>query len=577
MSDAGSPAILQRYHLLRKIATGGMAEVYLAEQTGAGGFKKRVAIKRILPQFAEDPKFVEMFLDEARLAALFHHPNLIQIYELGEIDGLLSMVMEYVRGLSLSEVIKRSHASGSPKLPPGIAARILLQAAEGLDYAHEFADPDSGEPLNLVHRDVSPQNILLSREGIAKVMDFGIAKAAGNLHHTSTGTLKGKLAYMPPEQLNGKPLDRRADVWALGVVLYELLAGRRPFVGDSEASVFRAILMEPLPPLDELAEEVPGALRQIVNGALAREVTDRTPSAAELSKQLEGWLAGSGDRTSIADVADWLRPLLPATTPGASAESPQLTPSNIARPVPNTKITSPTKRSSLAASRAAAAVEPLGAGPMPDLDIVEVDSTAVSPRPKPARGPWLWLGGGALAAFALVAAAVLGHELGGERDPVSPPSVASRVDPPGAVAVPAPQPPAAPVKPAPIVVATAPAPAPAPPPPPMPAPRIAPKRTLKRASHHLAHRGGDSGERTIGIGSHQGGGTGSLVVNTEPWSKVYVDGREIGDTPLPNVTLAAGRHLLVCKNPDNGLVHRETILIQPGEPTRRFIQLGGGE
>ena len=552
-----------------------MAEVYLAEQTGAGGFKKRVAIKRILPQFAEDPKFLEMFLDEARLAALFHHPNLIQIYELGEIEGLPSMVMEYVRGLSLSEIIKRAHAAGQPKIPPGIAARLLVQACEGLDYAHGFRDPETDQPLGLVHRDVSPQNILLSREGIAKVMDFGIAKAAGNLHHTSTGTLKGKLAYMPPEQLNGKTLDRRADVWALGVVLYELLAGRRPFVGDSEASVFRAILMEPLPPLEELAEEVPSPLRTIVNGALAREVENRTPSAGAMAKQLEDWLTASGDRTSIGEVAEWLAPLLPQTAAGATPGGPQLTPSNLAMPAAQTRIAAPTVRSSLAAQRAATELEPpLGAQRRLALDEGESTVTAAPARARGGR----WVAGGALLAAAVVSIAFLA------RDRLFPPPVAPPVaELPAAIAV------APPTRPAPAVpTAVVPAAAPAPSgtsqppvapvaPPPVASGAEGPTRPAKRAavrSHHAARRT-EGGSRLAAMG--EGGGTGELVINTEPWSRVYVDGREIGDTPLPKVPLSAGRHLLVCKNPDNGLVHRETIVIRAGEPTRRFIQLGGGE
>ncbi|HUB08839.1 MAG TPA: serine/threonine-protein kinase, partial [Myxococcales bacterium] len=305
MPTAGS-SILQRYRVIRKIATGGMAEVFLAEQTGAGGFKKRVALKRILPAFAEDPKFVAMFLDEARLAAMFHHPNLVQIYELGEIDGLLCLVMEYVRGLSLAELLKRA----VDPVPVEVAARVALDACEGLHYAHEFQDPDTSQPLCLVHRDVSPQNILVSKEGIVKVMDFGIAKAVGQAHHTNTGTLKGKLSYMPPEQLEGKALDRRADVWAMGVVLYQMLTGRKPFGSGSEASIMRAILAGKPQPLGELRSGLPAAVRSAVERALQGDLEKRTPSARALAEELESFLS-TGPRATAAEVAAWMRPLLP--------------------------------------------------------------------------------------------------------------------------------------------------------------------------------------------------------------------------------------------------------------------------
>ena len=554
MSETSSPAILQRYHLLRKIATGGMAEVYLAEQTGAGGFKKRVAIKRILPQFAEDQKFIEMFLDEARVAAMFHHPNLIQIYELGEVDGLLCMVMEYVRGLSLSELIKRTAATGQRKFPPGVAARILVQACEGLDYAHDFADPDSGQLLGLVHRDVSPQNILLSKEGIAKVMDFGIAKAAGNLHHTSTGALKGKLAYMPPEQLNGKPLDRRADVWALGIVLYELLAGRRPFVGESEASVFRAILLDPMPPIEALAEEVPVALRNIVNGALARDLADRTPSAGSMALALEGWLSASGDRTSPADVSAWLKPLLPTNPSEAANGAPVITPSNITR-------------ASVLRSKPPHFEQGQSE---PSLDVpMDFTKATAPPAPAPASRAWLVAGGACAVAVAAVAFAwiTLGHQA--PQPPPPEPRVAERPS-----VAPTPGPPSPSVAPA-IAAARVPElPAPAPIRPARSAPAVS-RRRIAKAAH--ARPSPASSPRTIDAASPETGGRGSLSVNTDPWSNVTIDGKDLGSTPLPTVELTSGRHLMVCTNPDSGLVHRETVTIPPGGKIRRFIQLSGAD
>jgi eukaryotic-like serine/threonine-protein kinase len=543
MAQAGPQAILQRYTLLRKIATGGMAEVYLAEQTGAGGFKKRVAIKRILPAFAEDPKFVEMFLDEARLAAMFHHPNLIQIYELGEVDGLLSLVMEYVRGLSLSELLKRAIALGAPPIPFGVAARIVADAAQGLHYAHEFQDPDTGGALGLVHRDVSPQNILLSREGVVKVMDFGIAKAAGQMHHTSTGTLKGKLAYMPPEQLNGKPLDRRADIWALGVVLYELIAGRRPYIGDSEASVFRAILQEEPPPIPALRAD------------------QRTATAGAMARQLEAFLQ-EGAHTTAAEVAEWMKPLLPAA--GETGAGAMLTPSNLSKPATGRE-----------AGRAAAS------GPSSSDR-----SLQLPPLPPPRRPAWLlWAGGAFAGTLALGAVGLLAWKLA---EAPTPADVAAPTPAPVAVAPSVPEP----LPPPPRPQVAPPAPAAAAPPPaahPVPIPALAAgpaetashreKRREAAARHHRASaektpiaRAADSAPV-----EESSGAMGSLVVNTEPWSRVTIDGRDVGQTPLPNLPLRPGRHLLVCTNPDTGLVHRETVVIPPGGRVKRLIQLAGGE
>ncbi|RKG67094.1 serine/threonine protein kinase, partial [Corallococcus terminator] len=239
-----------KYQLIRKLATGGMAEVYLAKAAGPMGFKKTLVLKRILPHLAEEPAFVEMFLSEAKLAAQLEHPNIVQIFDFGEAGGSYFLAMELIDGPSLRKLVKRAV---EVPLPQTLCARLVASAAEGLAYAHEFRDSATDEPLGLIHRDVSPDNILVSRQGAVKVVDFGIAKVAGQKHRTQTGVVKGKLAYMPPEQLQAKPLDRRVDVYALGVVLYELLTGKRPFGTTTEEGTMRAILFEPF---------VPAALRR---------------------------------------------------------------------------------------------------------------------------------------------------------------------------------------------------------------------------------------------------------------------------------------------------------------------------
>jgi eukaryotic-like serine/threonine-protein kinase len=552
VSDSESSGILQRYHLLRKLATGGMAEVYLAEQTGAGGFKKRVAIKRILPSFAADSKFVEMFLDEARLAALFHHPNLIQIYELGEMDGAPCMVMEYVRGASLSDLFRRS---AHRPIPLGIAARIVAQAAEGLQYAHEFSDPDTGQPLGLVHRDVSPQNILISTEGIVKVMDFGVAKASGQMHQTAVGTLKGKLSYMPPEQLNGLPADRRGDIWALGVILYELIAGRRPFTGPNQGAVFGAILKAQPMPLEQLRPDVPVEIVKVVTDALAAQPDQRTPDAATMVRQLDNWLQ-RGPRTASIDVAAWMKPLLPA--PGkAAAGMPIITPSDSGQ----VSIRSLEGQDHVAFSSDA----------LPTAGSMEVSAwvpNAFRGRKRAIR----------LAVALAVTTCAFGWWLGGrstaKTTSTSPPEAAAPKPEPGTV--------------------TAVVPTPAAPDPPVaeepkaPAARVDLPPAMREKPHLTAthrHRPKPSAGVSASAAPEEKAeapevgpppALGTLVVNTDPWSRVTIDGRDVGQTPLPNLSLPAGHHEMVCTNPENGFVHRETVVIPPGGTLRRFIHLAGG-
>ncbi len=257
---------LGKYTLKRQLATGGMAEIWLGEQRGPGGFTKELVVKRILPHLANDEKFVQMFLDEARLAAQLTHPNIVQIFDLGEADGSYFIAMEYIRGHDLAQLREAGRAMGAP-LDWLAAARIVADACAGLDYAHNFAD-SRGRPMNLVHRDVSPQNILVSDQGAVKLVDFGVAKAATSTHKTQTGAVKGKFAYMSPEQIRGEKLDGRSDLFAMGIVLFELLTGRRPFGADSELMALTAIMHHPAPDVQEINPNIPQPLRDVVAKAL---------------------------------------------------------------------------------------------------------------------------------------------------------------------------------------------------------------------------------------------------------------------------------------------------------------------
>ena len=230
-----------KYQLLRKLATGGMAEVWLAQQTGIEDFRRSVVIKRILPHLAEDAEFVQMFLNEAKIAARFSHPNIAQIFDLGRENGSYFIAMEYVHGEDLGRIMRKAWSAGQWLTKP-LALRIIAEACQGLFYAHERVDESTGRPLRVVHRDVSPQNILVSFEGSVKLVDFGIAKAADQASLTRSGAIKGKFAYMSPEQASGKPLDHRSDIFALGLVLYELLTGVRPIKRENDLATLQAAL-----------------------------------------------------------------------------------------------------------------------------------------------------------------------------------------------------------------------------------------------------------------------------------------------------------------------------------------------
>src|SRR5690242_4657129 len=261
-----------KYTLVAKLATGGMAEIFLARLHGDGGFEKLVCIKRILPQLARDPQFVAMFLDEARVVARISHPNVCQVFELGELAGQYYIAMEYLEGVPLARFRRREpgFAPPSPRLVAGAGA----QACEGLHHAHQLKGKD-GELLGVIHRDVSPQNLFVTVDGIVKVLDFGIAKVQDASSKTSTGAVKGTYAYMAPEQLRNEGLDRRTDVWAVGTVLWEVLARRSLFKRDTEFLTFQAIVQDPIPDIRELRPDVPGTLAEVIACALSRDRDER--------------------------------------------------------------------------------------------------------------------------------------------------------------------------------------------------------------------------------------------------------------------------------------------------------------
>ena len=291
---------LYRYELLCPIAHGGMASVWLARFVGKHGFEKLVAVKTILPEYASDPRFQQMFLDEARIASGIEHVNVAQILDLGEQHEVLYIVMEWVDGDSLSKLSRAVEHRGE-RVPLGVTLRLMADTCGGLHAAHELADK-TGKQLGVVHRDVSPQNVLVSSKGNAKLIDFGIVKALDRLSgDTNAGLLKGKIQYMAPEQARGGALDRRADVWAAGAVLYYLLSGAPPFEGENQLATLHMLTSgQPPPPLPS---NIPAPVHELVARALAFDAKDRTASAADLQRQLEHAMLMCGVFTTPSDVA----------------------------------------------------------------------------------------------------------------------------------------------------------------------------------------------------------------------------------------------------------------------------------
>lgn len=305
-APAGIP--FGQYVLGKRLARGGMAEVFLARQRGVEGFDRRVAVKRILPHLADSREFIKMFLDEARYAARLTHPNIVHIYELGQFEESYFIAMEFVDGVHTGQLIK--HAASEP-IPPVLVARIGADAAGALAYAHRQEDVD-GRPLGLVHRDVSPQNIMISFDGVVKLVDFGIAKAVSKAEETQPGIVKGKYAYMSPEQTTRKTLDGRSDVFSLGVVLWELLAGRNIVDRGDIVEAMKVMRDARFPRVEQVAPHVPAPLASAVGWALERDRNDR-PTAAQLQAALEEIIKDSPVLATPLQLGEWIRPRFPRT------------------------------------------------------------------------------------------------------------------------------------------------------------------------------------------------------------------------------------------------------------------------
>jgi serine/threonine-protein kinase len=483
-----------KYRLQKMIASGGMGEIFLARQEGPQGFAKPVVIKRILKHYARDETFVEMFVNEARLAALLNHPNIVQIFELGKAQGTYFIAMEFIHGRTL-RAVKAKLKQRARGFPAGYAARIASAALHGLHYAHTLKG-QQGEALKIIHRDMSPDNVMVGFDGGVKILDFGIAKTALATSTTEVGTVKGKYAYMSPEQLDAKPLDGRTDVWSVGVMLYELLAGQRPFTAEEDAALVKQILnTEPLP-LSERNPEVPKELGAIVSRALNKDRNQRYSSAEAMAVALEGFVTSAQVSLSDAETAAFMKELY---GDDESSNPAALTPSG-EQQVPF---------SGLYLSSASNEM---------------TQSTQMSVILTYARARWRALLVGLLAAAAMCGGGVALAVMGAKKPMV----VAPPVDPIAALpeveevdAGPDEADPAAanddPGKaPDPASPDT---PNPSPPPPPHP---------------------------TAGVAL----GKGKVDLRVKPWAEVFEGKKSFGVTPMPPFELAAGKHVLTLKNSD---------------------------
>jgi eukaryotic-like serine/threonine-protein kinase len=292
----------QRYRVVEKLESGGMAEVFLAESEGLQGFRKQVAIKRVLPHLSEKKKFISMFLDEARLSAQLSHSNCVQVFDIGVGDNAYFIVMEYVDGANLKAVAEVMKKQGQA-FPMPAAVYLCVEICKGLAYAHEMKDPSTGQAMNIVHRDMSPPNVLLTKYGEVKIVDFGLAKANSQLEKSEPGIIKGKFSYLSPEAAMGQDVDPRTDIFAVGIILWELLAGQRLFLGETDFQTVKKVQQANIPSISSINKNVPPDLERIINKALARDPAGRYSTARDLARELTNFLFKHAQPVSAFDVA----------------------------------------------------------------------------------------------------------------------------------------------------------------------------------------------------------------------------------------------------------------------------------
>lgn len=533
-----SPERIGRYELRFELASGGMGSVYLARLGGVAGYEKLVALKRIHPHLAKDERCVEMFLDEAKIASRITHPNVCSVFDFGEANGEYYLAMEYLVGEPLSRVYTRVAKNQDQRRDPLLPlkmARVIADACEGLHAAHQQKGSD-GDLLHVVHRDVNPRNLFITYDGTVRVVDFGLASARERLHRTETGDVKGTMAYMAPEQLTSSSVDRRVDVWGLGVALWEGLAVRRLFKRDTTANTIYALMHEEIEPPSKHRPSVPKELDAIALKALARDPNERWNTAREMGQALRKFLATRAALIGSPELSDWMTELFPE----GEARKDQLM--ELARmphqPVLSLPVTG-------------------------EFDVTQVATASkllpALPAGRTARGPKL----GALA-LGLVGVAALAllfgrGDLGREREPLSLTASDSggaseaaaeleRYDRPDAAIEDRVLAPNAPTEPEPAELER-------------PGPAAQPmttKSTTKRRAQSKPRKSGKPG--TVNLVTRGG------------WAEVFKDGKSLGSTPS-TLTLPPGRHKLVLKRQGTGAPKRIFVTVEAGVTKKVSVPL----
>ena len=306
-----------RYRITERVAAGGMAEVFRGVAESMQGFRKNIAIKRILPNLTKNKKFVAMFLDEARLSLSLQHANIVQVFDIGHSEDTYFIVMEYVDGIDLKALTEWRRRIGR-RIPIAHTLYIVMEICKGLSYAHEMLSPETGRPLGIVHRDISPPNVLISKQGEVKVVDFGLAKATSQIETTDPGVVKGKMSYLSPEAARGEEVDSRADIFAVGILLYEMLTGKRLFYGETDYQTVELVRNAKIPPLRPQNPQVEPELEDVVRKALARRAEDRYVSTTDLQDALAHYSYSRGLKVISRDIAELVRQCLDENRPVAA-------------------------------------------------------------------------------------------------------------------------------------------------------------------------------------------------------------------------------------------------------------------
>ena len=534
---------LERYKLLARLGQGGMAEVYLAAWEVAPFVHRPVVIKRLHAHFNEDPRLVEMFLDEARLLTQLDHPHVVKTLEAGVLEGRCCIAMEYLEGQPLHRLLRRANERGG--LAAHVAVSIAISVLDGLHYSHENKDTH-GRPLEIVHRDVSPQNVFVSNDGQVKVLDFGIAKANSQEGHTATGIVKGKVGYIAPEQARAEHVDRRADVWSAGVVLWESLTGARLFKAESDAATLGLTLQGQLPSAGSRRPGIPQELETVLTRALQRDPGLRYQTAGAMRKDLENWLARAGHSRDARVIGGLMKDLFA----NEIIEQQRLVSVLMARS--DCTPPAPASQRSPSSTSALYVKVPQSGATSADLTRMNDQMTELGKRHRRAFRSVFAL----LAAFLLLASVTVFLVVTGPR--AAPQAPLAAVAPaPVAVAPHSDRRPAEPQAASSVSHASIAKPEHA---------AIQPRRAAKPVSAVVSAALMPSAVGTIAAPSF-----GLLTIDTSPWSIVSANGKTLGQTPLIGVRLPSGNHVLLLKNPEQGIETSYPVMIENGKTTVRRI------